>query len=200
MQGAESRDSRAARPRPDTVAPRAAARGFRRVATSCASRRSRRRQPGAKAALASGEVRSITQERRVNGGSRMSRSSRCLLCVLGVFGVVVVVCTVPALARANSRLARTRVSVTIGKPAEFRFTLSKARIPKGTVGFAVTKRGTISHDLKSARARKADKPTRATAGQRSCSHQSNQRRSRSPLPSQGATNSSAPCRDTLPPE
>jgi uncharacterized cupredoxin-like copper-binding protein len=42
----------------------------------------------------------------------------------------------------------TSVSVTAGKPSELRFTLSKKTVPKGSVTFRVTNRGTLSHDFK----------------------------------------------------
>jgi uncharacterized cupredoxin-like copper-binding protein len=40
------------------------------------------------------------------------------------------------------------VSVVAGKPSEFRFTLSKKTVPKGSVTFKVSNRGTVSHDFK----------------------------------------------------
>jgi uncharacterized cupredoxin-like copper-binding protein len=51
-----------------------------------------------------------------------------------------------AVAFASS--SATAVSVTAGKPSEFRFTLSKKTVPKGTVTFKVSNRGTVSHDFK----------------------------------------------------
>jgi uncharacterized cupredoxin-like copper-binding protein len=44
--------------------------------------------------------------------------------------------------------ATTNVAVTAGKPSEFRFTLSKKTVPRGTVVFKVTNRGTSKHDFK----------------------------------------------------
>jgi len=56
----------------------------------------------------------------------------------------------PAVAH-HGGVAATRVSavnVTTGKPAEFRFTLSKKTVPKGTVNFLVINKGALPHDFK----------------------------------------------------
>ena len=56
----------------------------------------------------------------------------------------------PAGAQHSGRAA-TRVSavtVTQGKPAEFRFTLTKKTVPKGTVTFLVINKGNLPHDFK----------------------------------------------------
>ena len=42
----------------------------------------------------------------------------------------------------------TAVSVTAGKPSEFRFTLSKKVVPKGSVTFKVVNRGTVTHNFR----------------------------------------------------
>lgn len=44
--------------------------------------------------------------------------------------------------------AQTTVTVTAGKPSEFRFALSKKSFPHGTVVFKLTNGGAIPHDLK----------------------------------------------------
>jgi uncharacterized cupredoxin-like copper-binding protein len=44
--------------------------------------------------------------------------------------------------------ATTKVSVTAGKPSEFKFALSKKTVKKGTVVFRVANSGTVSHDFK----------------------------------------------------
>jgi uncharacterized cupredoxin-like copper-binding protein len=49
---------------------------------------------------------------------------------------------------ATSAGRATTVTVTPGKPSEFRFTLSKKSVPHGTVTFKVTNKGTIPHDFK----------------------------------------------------
>ena len=53
----------------------------------------------------------------------------------------------PALARDAAATRTTTVAVTIGKPTEFRFTLSKRAVRRGTVVFKVTNRGTLAHDF-----------------------------------------------------
>jgi uncharacterized cupredoxin-like copper-binding protein len=54
--------------------------------------------------------------------------------------------TAPAGAAAAT--AKATITVTAGKPSEFKFALSAARIPAGTVTFKVTNAGTIVHDFK----------------------------------------------------
>jgi uncharacterized cupredoxin-like copper-binding protein len=65
---------------------------------------------------------------------------------VAVLGVLV------ALATAVSAFGRTEapapVTVTAGKPSEFKFTLSKKTVKKGTVAFKVSNKGTIGHDFK----------------------------------------------------
>jgi uncharacterized cupredoxin-like copper-binding protein len=53
----------------------------------------------------------------------------------------------PASAQQRSVHAAT-ITVTAGKPAEFRFTLSKKTAPLGTVTFKVTVKGALPHDFK----------------------------------------------------
>ncbi|MGZ8782921.1 MAG: hypothetical protein ACXWZB_05430, partial [Gaiellaceae bacterium] len=48
----------------------------------------------------------------------------------------------------SSSSAATSVAVTAGKPAEFRFTLSKKMVAKGVTTFKVTNKGSINHDFK----------------------------------------------------
>jgi uncharacterized cupredoxin-like copper-binding protein len=40
------------------------------------------------------------------------------------------------------------ITVTAGKPAEFRFTLSKKTAPSGIIIFKITNKGTLPHDFK----------------------------------------------------
>ena len=42
----------------------------------------------------------------------------------------------------------TTVTVTAGKPSEFKYTLSKKTIVKGVTTFKVTNKGTINHNFK----------------------------------------------------
>jgi uncharacterized cupredoxin-like copper-binding protein len=53
-----------------------------------------------------------------------------------------------ALGSSQLESATTNVSVTAGKPSELRFMLSKKTVPKGTVVFKVTNRGTSTHDFR----------------------------------------------------
>jgi uncharacterized cupredoxin-like copper-binding protein len=53
----------------------------------------------------------------------------------------------PASARQSTARAAT-ITVTAGKPAEFRFTLSKKSAPLGTVTFKITDNGALPHDFK----------------------------------------------------
>ena len=54
--------------------------------------------------------------------------------------------TVPAGARTASTHV-TSVTVTAGKPSEFRFTLTKKSAPLGVVSFHVVNKGTVTHDF-----------------------------------------------------
>ncbi len=61
--------------------------------------------------------------------------------------IVSLAAAVSAFGGASSSSATT-VAVTAGKPAEFKFTLSKRTIAKGVTTFKVTNRGAIKHDFK----------------------------------------------------
>jgi uncharacterized cupredoxin-like copper-binding protein len=56
----------------------------------------------------------------------------------------------PAGAQHAGRTAAqvSAVTVTTGKPAEFRFALTKKTVPKGTVNFLVINKGALPHDFK----------------------------------------------------
>jgi len=76
-----------------------------------------------------------------------------------VAGVVV---AVPVLA-APSATQATTVIVTVGKPSEFKFTLSKKIVPAGTVTFKLTNKGKIDHNFKiGAKVSKKLKPGQST--------------------------------------
>jgi len=62
--------------------------------------------------------------------------------------LVALAAAVSAFGGSARQTASTTVAVTAGKPAEFRFTLAKKTIPKGTGVFKVTNKGTIGHDFK----------------------------------------------------
>ena len=49
---------------------------------------------------------------------------------------------------AFAATSATAVTVTAGKPTEFKFTLSKKVVKKGIVSFKVTNKGMIAHDFK----------------------------------------------------
>ena len=53
---------------------------------------------------------------------------------------------VPAFAH-QSKTAGTSVTVTSGKPVEFKFTLSKMSVPHGSVTFTITNKGALAHDF-----------------------------------------------------
>jgi len=55
--------------------------------------------------------------------------------------------TLPAGAQQSTAKVTT-ITVTAGKPAEFRFTLSKKSAPHGIVIFKVTNKGIVPHDFK----------------------------------------------------
>jgi uncharacterized cupredoxin-like copper-binding protein len=68
-----------------------------------------------------------------------------LVAAAGALGALAL--AVSALGSAG-RHAATNVAVTAGKPAEFRFTLSKKTVAQRTVVFKVSNKGTIAHDFK----------------------------------------------------
>ena len=71
-----------------------------------------------------------------------------------LIGTSVVVVAAAALvvavaAAAPSRTASvTTDAVTAGKPSELKFTLAKRTVPRGTVTFKVTNKGSLQHDFK----------------------------------------------------
>jgi uncharacterized cupredoxin-like copper-binding protein len=71
---------------------------------------------------------------------------------LRIGSLVVAAGALGALALAVSALgghaATANITVTAGKPAEFRFTLSKKTVAQRTVVFRVSNKGTIAHDFK----------------------------------------------------
>jgi uncharacterized cupredoxin-like copper-binding protein len=64
------------------------------------------------------------------------------------------VCTLPGHAAAGMKgtlrvkKAPARVTVTAGKPSEFRYRLSRRIVPKGAVSFTVINRGKVRHDFR----------------------------------------------------
>jgi uncharacterized cupredoxin-like copper-binding protein len=68
--------------------------------------------------------------------------------VVSLLALGALVLTAMAFGGSQLRSATTNVAVTAGKPSELRFTLSRKSVPKGTVVFKVTNRGTSKHDFK----------------------------------------------------
>jgi len=66
---------------------------------------------------------------------------------LGLVATGVLVWALPATAHRSAAKA-TVVTVTAGKPSEFRFTLSLKTVKHGTVTFKVTSKGGLPHDFK----------------------------------------------------
>jgi len=64
-----------------------------------------------------------------------------------LIAVVSLAAAVSAFGGARSTAATT-VAVTAGKPAEFKFTLSKTAVAKGATTFKVTNKGAFGHDFK----------------------------------------------------
>ena len=69
------------------------------------------------------------------------------------FALVVLIAAVSLVAAVSafggsSSSAATTVTVTLGKPSEFKITLSKKTIAKGVTTFKVTNKGGLSHDFK----------------------------------------------------
>jgi uncharacterized cupredoxin-like copper-binding protein len=62
------------------------------------------------------------------------------VCALGAWAL-------PAVA-GDTAVRATTVTVTAGKPSEFRFTLSKKTVAHGIVSFKVTNKGGLPHDFK----------------------------------------------------
>src|SRR4051794_24417371 len=65
-------------------------------------------------------------------------------------GVVALVAGLAVLlpAAASAAEQATTITVTTGKPSEFKFTLSKKTFKHGAVTFKVTNKGSIPHDFK----------------------------------------------------
>ena len=66
---------------------------------------------------------------------------------LALVALLALVGSVSALASSKAASATT-VAVTLGKPSEFKITVSKRTIAKGVTTFKVTNKGMIGHDFK----------------------------------------------------
>lgn len=76
---------------------------------------------------------------------RMFRKGSVLVVLVAL---VALAAAVSAFGGAAQQSATTTVAVTAGKPSEFKFTLSKKSILKGTAVFKIANKGMISHDFK----------------------------------------------------
>ena len=65
-----------------------------------------------------------------------------------LFAALLVLVAIPVAQARNNRPAATTVTVTAGKPSEFKFTLSPKSVPHGVVTFKVTDKGGLPHDFK----------------------------------------------------
>lgn len=74
---------------------------------------------------------------------RMSRKASALAAV-ALGSLVAAVSAFGGPARQDA----TTVTVTAGKPSEFKFALSKTAAPKGAIAFKVTNKGKLKHDFK----------------------------------------------------
>ena len=72
--------------------------------------------------------------------------------LIGTFVVGVVAAALVAAVAAVAAPSRTASvstdAVTAGKPSELKFTLAKKTVPRGTVTFKVTNKGSLTHDFK----------------------------------------------------
>jgi uncharacterized cupredoxin-like copper-binding protein len=62
--------------------------------------------------------------------------------------LIALVALATAVSAFGGSAAATTVTVTAGKPSEFKFTLNKKTVKKGAVVFKVTNKGMIAHDFK----------------------------------------------------
>jgi uncharacterized cupredoxin-like copper-binding protein len=67
--------------------------------------------------------------------------------VLAALSVSALATAAPASADVQATAASSRVTVTAGKPSEFKFTLSSSSVKAGAVTFMVTNKGKLSHDF-----------------------------------------------------
>jgi uncharacterized cupredoxin-like copper-binding protein len=65
-----------------------------------------------------------------------------------LFAALLVLVAIPVAQARHTRAAAATVTVTAGKPSEFKFTLSPKSVPHGVVTFKVTDKGGLPHDFK----------------------------------------------------
>src|ERR1700759_405319 len=90
-------------------------------------------------------VRRNLRHQLIQGGSPHMKSRIALFLAMAVTAALS--WSLPALAHTSAAKA-TAVTVTAGKPSEFRFQLSKSSVPHGAVTFTVTNKGALPHDFK----------------------------------------------------
>lgn len=67
--------------------------------------------------------------------------------VLAALSLSTFAVAVPASAAVHATAATAQVTVTAGKPSEFRFTLSTHKVKHGKVTFKITNKGHLTHDF-----------------------------------------------------
>ena len=80
---------------------------------------------------------------------RFERAGRyAYMCTVAGHAVAGMRGTLEVDATASARARSTTYVVTAGRPSELHFTLSKKTVPRGTVAFKVTNKGSLPHDFK----------------------------------------------------
>src|SRR5579884_2489324 len=69
------------------------------------------------------------------------------IAVLAALSLSTFAVAVPASASVHATAATAHVTVTAGKPSEFRFTLSTHSVKHGKVTFKIVNKGHLSHDF-----------------------------------------------------
>jgi uncharacterized cupredoxin-like copper-binding protein len=77
-----------------------------------------------------------------------ARRTRRNVGLMGLLLLLTLILVEPDLGHAAARKPARTVSVTAGKPSEFKFTLSARTVRTGVVTFTIRNRGTIAHDFK----------------------------------------------------
>jgi uncharacterized cupredoxin-like copper-binding protein len=67
--------------------------------------------------------------------------------LVAIAAIAVLAWALPA-SGGQSASSATTITVTAGKPSEFKYKLSKTKVPAGTITFKVTNLGVIVHDFK----------------------------------------------------
>jgi uncharacterized cupredoxin-like copper-binding protein len=78
----------------------------------------------------------------------MNRFRIGLLALTALSAVLVWALPAGATSSQASKVRATTVNVSAGSPSEFKFKLSKSKVPKGVVTFKVKNTGQVPHDFK----------------------------------------------------